>query len=185
MARLISFADCPPVAWKNGTGSTRELWRIDDAEGQMLARVSVASIAGAQAFSSFPGIDRIIMQLTGPPVLLHVDGRAQPLLPFTPFAFAGEATVDSTVTAPAQDLNLMCRRSSFHPAMQVVEGQAGQDIGFPVTSAHRLVMALQPVAFAVPETLALASHDVVVLARGETIRVQAQGRLVLLDVQAM
>ena len=73
VARLIRHADCPPVPWKNGAGTTRELWALRDAGG-VLVRISIAEITGAQPFSEFPGTDRIIAQLDGPPMVLTIDG---------------------------------------------------------------------------------------------------------------
>lgn len=128
MAELVRIADCPPVPWKNGAGTTRELWSSRDEAGAALIRISIAEISGAQDFSTFPGIDRVIVQLDGPRMVLTIGSMSHPLTLLVPLPFAGEAQVSCALDgdALAHDLNLMCLRSDYRPAMvrRVVEDGA-------------------------------------------------------------
>ena len=182
VVRVIRHAACPAVPWKNRLGETRELWRQNDAAGEMLARLSIATIAGTQEFSCFPGVDRIIMALSGAAVTLSVDGKTHALMPAAPFAFAGEARVTSNVRGTAQDLNLMCSRRHFRPLMTVNRVVAGETISAQGEADHTLVMALQPALLGGTEPLALAANDVVVLEPGQHLQALAEARLAVMAV---
>lgn len=184
MAEVVRIADRPPVPWKNGAGTTRELWARRDAAGDALIRISIAEIRGKQGFSAFPGIDRVILQLDGPPMVLTIDGHQHRLKPLTPLAFAGEADVfcDADDTEPAHDLNLMCRRGSFVPAMERIATLPGQpqSQGGTVTALLALVactlvlplaVKLQPLDLIVAEgPVSLRTEDA-----GDFIRLSAEG----------
>ena len=70
--RTIRHGDCPVMPWKNGQGSTTEL--AIEPPGAALDgfdwRISIAELRGSGPFSTFPGYDRIIVQLDGPPMIL-------------------------------------------------------------------------------------------------------------------
>jgi environmental stress-induced protein Ves len=113
---IIRLSDCPSQPWKNGLGSTREIAVQPSNAGMddFLWRVSIAEVASAAPFSSFPGIDRQIALLDGNGFTMTLDdGRVYPLtMPFVPFAFAGEAKVAVTlIDGPTRDFNLMVRRA--------------------------------------------------------------------------
>ena len=63
--RTIRSNDCCVMPWKNGYGSTTELAvePPDAALDRFDWRVSVAELRGSGPFSTFPGYDRIIVQL--------------------------------------------------------------------------------------------------------------------------
>lgn len=164
MVEVVRFADCPPVPWKNGAGTTRELWARRDAAGDALVRISIAEIRGKQGFSAFPGIDRVILQLDGPAMVLTIDGTARRLEPLTPLAFAGEADVfcDADETEPAHDLNLMCRRGSYIPAMARIATLPGQPEDFGGDGTVTAILALAPCTLLLPRATKLQPLDLVV-----------------------
>lgn len=145
MAQVIRFTACQPVPWKNGAGATRELWKLEDAAG-VLIRISVAEITGDQPFSSFPGIDRVILQLEGPAMRLNINGQDCPLMPLRPQAFVGEAVVRCRLEGQgrALDLNLMCRRKAFRPTMERITLAAGQGLRLGGEAAISALLALTP-----------------------------------------
>lgn len=101
------------MPWKNGKGATTELYREDDAAGDMLWRVSIAGVTEDGPFSSFLGYDRHILALTGEGMDLEggPDGaiRVAPL--FTPRSFSGDWPIAARLLAgPLTDFNLMIRR---------------------------------------------------------------------------
>ena len=108
---LIRLHDVPPQPWRNGGGSTRQLFAWP-ADGPWHARISVADIDRDGPFSAYPGIDRWFVVLQGAGVQL-----ALPHGPVTlrqgsrPLNFGGEAAPGCTLLGgPTRDLNLMLRR---------------------------------------------------------------------------
>jgi environmental stress-induced protein Ves len=101
------------MPWKNGTGVTAEV-ATGPAGADMDAfrwRVAVADLPASGPFSSFPGIDRTLYLLPGPPVTLVVDGHATDLDGLDAVDFAGEAATEVIVEeGPTRDLNAMSRR---------------------------------------------------------------------------
>ncbi len=176
--RVIRIADCPPVPWKNGAGATREVWKLADAAGEVLVRISIAEITGDQRFSVFPGIDRIILQLDGPPMFLTIDGTACALKPHHPKAFPGEAVVQCALQgqSPAHDLNIMCRRGLWQSKMKVIDLAQGDT--FTATSEVSVLLALSPSRLSQHD---LAPWDAVVLEKGQSITAQTANLCVRLD----
>lgn len=129
---LIPFAELKAVPWKNGLGITREI--VVEPPGatmdDFLWRVSIADVDTASPFSSFPGIDRIIVLLEGDGFTMTLDSEHEHALttPCAPFAFAGEAHVDVTLAGGAtRDFNLMVRRGKARGTVDVVRGPATVD----------------------------------------------------------
>lgn len=185
MVKVVRIADRPPVPWKNGAGTTRELWARRDAAGEALIRISIAEIRGKQGFSSFPGIDRVILQLDGPPMVLTIDGHQHRLKPLTPLAFAGEADVfcDADATEPAHDLNLMCRRGSYLPAMERVATLSGVPQGFGRDGAVTALLALTPSSLTLPLPVSLAPLDLVLADGPATLCTEGAGDFMRLGAE--
>lgn len=131
---IIRLRDCPAVPWKNGMGRTRELAVYPPGAGMddFVWRASVAEVDSAAPFSSFEGIDRHIALLDGEGFTMTLDDERNHKLtiPFSPFAFPGEAKVAIALHGGAtRDFNLMLRRSKAHgelvtwedPGRQVVD----------------------------------------------------------------
>ena len=122
--RLLRPADFKVMPWKNGRGTTTELAREDDAEG-MLWRLSAADVIEAGDFSSFPGVDRILMLLEGWGFDLDFGaaGRAAVSEPLAPVRFSGDWTTRAeNVCGPSRDLNLMLARGRAATEVSVVRG---------------------------------------------------------------
>ena len=193
MLRILRIADCPPVPWKNGAGTTRELWALRDEAGAPLVRISIAAISGDQAFSVFPEIDRVILQLDGPAMVLTIDGIAHPLTALAPLAFPGEAAVACALKGKgtAHDLNLMCRRGDFVADMRPLETAAGATLAIGEDRAITALLALGPTTLDHPLGATLNMHDIL-LADGrfalQTARtsafIQATARLATSNAQA-
>jgi environmental stress-induced protein Ves len=117
MIRVLAPADYRVMPWKNGGGTTTEIWIHPPGAGwdAFEWRVGIADIAQSGPFSKFEGIDRSIMLLECPPksgMRLSIDGR-DVVLPFQEFVdFAGESPTHGTLLgAPVRDFNVMSRRS--------------------------------------------------------------------------
>lgn len=121
----LDLATTPAVPWKNGGGTTQTLasWPPGLDLNGFEWRVSVACIAQAGPFSTFPGVDRVIMLLDGAGVRLRGDGVDHCLdTPLAPFAFSGDCPVDSELLGgPSSDLNVMTRRGQWRARLDVIE----------------------------------------------------------------
>lgn len=117
---VIRWADAPEVPWRNGGGLTRELHVAGSDPFDW--RLSAATISGDGPFSSFPGIDRILVLLQGDGVCLRFgDDRTSTVLDRVgaACAFSGERPVDAALLGgPTVDLNLMWRRDRYSAVLQ-------------------------------------------------------------------
>lgn len=98
--------------WKNGLGWTREILRVP-AAGDWDWRLSIAEIEQDAAFSTFPGVERALVLLSGNGLRLRfADGRVRELLPpHASVRFAGDdAVAGELVDGRTTDFNLMWRR---------------------------------------------------------------------------
>lgn len=160
--QLLRAAERAAVPWKNGGGMT---WQVavqplqaglDDFDW----RISCARVDGTGAFSSFPGIDRIIVILEGE-LSLAVGGRAAVVLTpeSAPCEFPGDvATFGGPLAGTVHDLNVMTRRGHCRATVQrcLVEQRARFAFTAPTTVA---LAAASLVAKAQERTLALARLD--------------------------
>ncbi|WP_024818197.1 HutD/Ves family protein [Arthrobacter sp. 31Y] len=123
---IIRFADVRPEPWRNGGGVTRELASHPKAasaqDGAWDWRVSIADVAKAGEFSTFPGMERVITIIDGELLLLTVDGAEHPLEKYRPFRFSGEAASSATLpTGDIRDLNVIARAGAFKGYTSIVE----------------------------------------------------------------
>ncbi|MFF1376111.1 HutD family protein [Streptomyces sp. NPDC058308] len=120
-ADVLRWSAYRSVPWKNGGGTTREV-----AEGADW-RVSVADVAGDGAFSSFPGIDRVITPVEGEGMVLTVDGASHPVGSLSPFTFPGDAETDCRLTAgEVRNMNVMTRRGRATAEVRIIPVTAAQ-----------------------------------------------------------
>ena len=64
--KILTASDFKEMPWKNGGGSTTELYRINAPGNEsFLFRLSKASVKTSGPFSIFPNIDRILILLKG------------------------------------------------------------------------------------------------------------------------
>lgn len=112
--------------WRNGGGTTCDVAVYPEGAGDddLLWRASIATIASAGPFSTFAGVDRLLLLIEGE-LSLTIEGLGErQLRPGDPaVAFPGEATVTAApVTGAARVLNIMVRRG----AMRAQIGRSGQ-----------------------------------------------------------
>lgn len=121
----LTPADYRSQPWKNGRGTTTELWRLD-RDGQILVRLSRAAVVEDGPFSLFPGIERNLTVLSGPGFRLTgagIDLRCEPLVPV---AFPGDVEVTATETNGQQsdDFNVMTARSLPKPQVTLAQNDS-------------------------------------------------------------
>jgi hypothetical protein len=131
------------MAWRNGGGRTLEV--ISEPAGSGLDdfawRVSFAEVEVSGAFSSFPGVDRVITLVRGA-LSLSVDGTEVALAPFVPYAFDGDADVSGVAAGPCVDLNLMTRRGSFVGEVECLSLERGTRTVTPAPGASGTLIAV-------------------------------------------
>ena len=128
---LIRGADLVAAPWKNGGGVTREIAVYPHGAGfdTFVWRVSLADVAQAGPFSSFAGIDRMLVLLSGAGMLLDETGAADPVThalraPLDIARFEGETAIDARlVDGPTRDFNLMVRRGAATGEVEVWRGE--------------------------------------------------------------
>jgi uncharacterized protein len=139
---LLRASDYQRVRWKNDGGWTTEIARDPaDAAIDFHWRVSIAEIERDGPFSSFPGVDRDLLLLSGNGMELDIDG-APPLRlteRFQRVRFAGESQVGCRLLAgPTRDFNVMARRGVVC-AEVVARPLVGSMVIFPETGVEWLV----------------------------------------------
>jgi environmental stress-induced protein Ves len=121
------------MPWKNGLGTTTEIAvHPDGAPLDAFAwRISIAEVAVSGPFSRFPGHDRILVQISGPPMTLSHEGQGEHRLSLlTPYAFAGELATYATLGhPPARDFNVMVRRDEASARVSAPELAPGSTVG--------------------------------------------------------
>jgi hypothetical protein len=141
--RVLRSSDYQRMPWKNGGGTTAEIWKAVSPNGEILWRLSIADVASDGPFSLFPGIDRTIMVIEGSGMELAVAGQGVRRLDelFEPFSFSGDAKTDCRLIAgPIRDFNLMVARSYASGALRVQHLAAAEIAPFAenVTALHVL-----------------------------------------------
>jgi environmental stress-induced protein Ves len=110
MHRLIPHSSYQVKAWKNGGGSTAEIAILkSDCSENFLWRLSLAELNQSGPFSSFPGRQRVITLISGPPVILkhqHLT-TTQTLKIMQPYEFSGAWMTEAMVSGPGKDFNVM------------------------------------------------------------------------------
>jgi uncharacterized protein len=121
--RHLTPSDYKSMPWANGRGTTVELFRQEDADGALLLRLSCADVVEAGAFSSLPGIDRILTLIEGAGFDLDFgeQGSVTPVLPFEPVAFSGDwPAAAERVRGPSRDFNVMVARGRLTAEVTVL-----------------------------------------------------------------
>ena len=167
-------ADYIHQPWKNGLGTTTELWRLE-RDGGLLARLSRASVVEDGPFSLFPGIERNLTVLSGPGFRLAgggVDLRCDPLVPV---AFPGDIALAATGTGgqPSEDFNVMTARHLPRPDVRILRNESLPAEGkLALYALGPAVVNGQAVA---PEDLILTDGPAVISGAGPLIAVRLFG----------
>lgn len=156
------------VRWKNDGGWTTEIAREPaDATDDFRWRISIADIESDGPFSTFPGVARDLLLLSGNGIELDI-GDAPPLRlteRFQRASFDGEARVDCRLVAgPTRDFNVMARRDAVH-----ADVMARPLVGSMVLFAQAGVVWLAHVFSGHAEVRAGDAHSA--LETGDTLRI--------------
>ena len=119
-ATLLPANEYRRERWKNGLGWTREVFRWPPDQAEWDWRISIAEVDKGGPFSSFPGVDRELVLLSGEGMRLDFeDGESVELRPpHGRHRFAGERPLGAELFhGPTQDFNLMWRRERVQASL--------------------------------------------------------------------
>jgi uncharacterized protein len=181
--RLVRFADCKPEPWANGGGVTRVIatGRFSRSSAAFDWRLSVADVSTSGAFSTLPGVDRVITLADGPGLLLTVDGHVHTLDPFHPLSFAGEAGTACQVVEPTRDFNVMTRRDVCAATVSVCSGS--EVLAAPVDSISYVISLKGEVEVQLSSgAVILNQFDTVLLTDASELQVRDDGRAAVIQI---
>lgn len=158
------------MPWKNGGGTTRELWREPaDPALPFLWRVSMADVASDGPFSAFAGYDRHIMTVKGGGMTLTggPDGPIEVFPPMVVRRFSGDWPIAARLRAGATtDFNLIAQRAQTTSAMECFA--PADEVRWTVPAGETWFLHLlegllegSPVAFRAGESLLLRAGETV------------------------
>jgi uncharacterized protein len=190
--RRLRPASFHVMPWKNGLGTTTEIAVHPPGAGldAFAWRLSIAQLAASGPFSTFAGVDRILVQIEGAPMTLSHAGRGDHRLALlSPYRFAGELeTVGVLDPPPARDLNVMVRRDrasaevSVHTlaagATAIVEGEAETRVAYVLHGAASATLGGERDELLANEALiatGLGRLSITATAEGATVVVAAIG----------
>ena len=169
--RILHSADYQRMPWKNGGGTTTEIWKQTAPSGEMLWRLSIADVASDGPFSEFPGIDRWIMVIQGKGMALNIAGLGTKRLdrPFIPLFFPGDANTNcALIHGPIRDFNFMIARSFGKGTLQVSRLTAGMAAPLAENTAAIHVLA---------GSAEIETNDIQPLAAGDTWIAEQPGKV--------
>ncbi len=122
-AHIITPNEYRQMQWKNGRGSTLEVFAVRD-DTDFLWRLSIATIEESCPFSNFPDHQRILIPLEGDPVQLQHDGGDPVTIKMLqPYRFDGAAqTACALLGKRAVDFNVMTSKSYGTSDARVASG---------------------------------------------------------------
>lgn len=146
---VLRAADRVAVPWRNGAGVTSEvLVSPQDGGTDFSWRLSIATVDSNAVFSTFEGVDRVILALSEHGLDLVHEGESIHLGAFERHAFAGEDSVASAnVLAQTLDLNLMTRRGEFSGTLEAYPVSGRLSISVSDAEVVVVVVAQGAVAF--------------------------------------
>ena len=153
--KIFRRSDYQSIPWKNGRGIAHQIAASPAGAGydNFDWQVSRPEIAADGPFSSFPGLDRQFMLVTGNGLTLKIrsstDGLSfdRPIdAPLEPFAFRGEWEVECVLRdGPVQVFNVMSRRGRAGARLEIVEAVAARPIAKPAGETLLVYVARGPV----------------------------------------
>lgn len=125
--RLYTEADFKLMPWKNGGGTTLELFSLRDDQEEILFRLSSASVKQDGPFSIFPHIERILFLVSGNGFKLKfADFDLLMANPFSPITFAGEEVIScELLDKECVDFNVMTNRNFGSSKLEIKKIKSG------------------------------------------------------------
>lgn len=118
--RIFRPEEYVQMPWRNGGGTTRELFAQRDQKGEWLWRISVADVNSSGPFSLFPDYDRSLSLLTGKGIKL-VKNSGDIILnePFKPITFSGDESIFAElIDGDNSDFNVFWKKDQLKVEVQ-------------------------------------------------------------------
>ena len=177
---VVRFDALEAVPWANSGGTTRVV-AVDPAAGWAW-RVSIADIEAPGAFSSYAGIERVLVQLSDRRLLLDLDGAVTELGRFESVAFDGGLRVSCEIPdGPTRDLNLMTRRGVVSGAVRVLT--TSDVVAVPGDAEEAFAVVVDGAFTVVGEADPLRPFDTVRCRRSAGVELIGQGTVALVSVE--
>lgn len=127
--QIIRRRDLVETPWKNGGGITRNIAEKRDAQG-LLWRLSMADVEKDGAFSSFPGVTRVLTVIKGDGMVLQGPEDDLPARFAQPVVFDGATPVAATLgQGPILDFNLMFDTARCEGDAQIARQAGAHEVG--------------------------------------------------------
>ena len=129
------------MPWKNGYGVSYEVATMPDGAGldNFDWRISFAEITKDGPFSTFEGVDRILVLIDGHSLRLTIGGTPHEVQLYQPVLFDGGSRTSCELPVGAtRDLNIMTRRNRVSAQLEILDISPGA----PVTTAASPTVAL-------------------------------------------
>ncbi len=109
------------MPWKNGKGTTEEIYvETDLNSGELLFRLSMATISESGPFSRFDGCDRLLCLLEGESIHLKHEHQKEIVLDLlTPYYFSGSLDTSARVASQGLDFNIIWKKDVYEAKMFV------------------------------------------------------------------
>ncbi len=125
----------PKTPWKNGGGITREIACSNPDEPYW--RLSLADVTQDGAFSTFPGLHRVLTVVEGEGMVLKTETEEIHANPLKPVSFSGETPVMGQLkNGPVQNFNLI-----YDAEMFLADLIVGSDMDVSQLPADRIVIS--------------------------------------------
>lgn len=144
---LLSRASREVRPWKNNCGVSEDIIVSPTAGASRDPswRVALATVDRDVPFSSFQGMDRILMPIGPAGMELTVDGELKRLPRYSVLSFPGEASVAAhNVRAPSQDINVMVDRRAGTAALSRRYVVGSTPLRAPAEREVVVIVALAP-----------------------------------------
>lgn len=125
--RTYTAADFKLMPWKNGGGTTLELFSLRNSQDETLFRLSSASVKQDGPFSIFPNIERILFLTSGSGFRLKFpDFDLLMSTPLSPITFNGEESINcELLDKECTDFNIMTDRSFGSSKLEIKNVKLG------------------------------------------------------------
>ena len=129
--QVIRQSDYRIMPWKNGGGTTTEIYVSPVDSVNFDWRVSIATVNADGPFSLFNGYDRHILTLQGAGMRLDIEaGDSIELGPKEIFSFSGDERVEGFLSdGPVKDFNLIVQRDFGVGTLKIAHCASGCSFG--------------------------------------------------------
>lgn len=120
---LITPEQHREVPWRNGRGTSFQVWPRGRAANAAGFQLNLTPITGGGPFSHYPGVDRVLTVVKGSG--LSFEERDGDMAAGDAIAFAGETPMTAHLAnGPVAVFNLLMRRDAWTGSMRALRGEA-------------------------------------------------------------